>query len=152
MKCLPPPLPLSLSPLGWVIVIKIIGKSPVSRKSSHYSLSFSSSHILLLFHSPSQTLPNTLSGNEESRLKIVKEIFSTEESYVRSLLIVHDIYIRPLKEERVLAAEKVDVIFGNWIDLLTFHRDHLLPVCDLSFDYILFFLFIFISPTLSVRG
>ncbi|KAI0240754.1 hypothetical protein L0F63_007307, partial [Massospora cicadina] len=66
-------------------------------------------------------------GNEQRRRNIMAEILATEETYVRSLQALVDIYIQGAERRQLFTAEEMRAMFGNVQSILLFHQQYLLP-------------------------
>jgi len=49
----------------------------------------------------------------ERRKKIIKELLMTERTYVRSLTVVVEVYLKPIRKNKVLQPDKIQLIFSN---------------------------------------
>eukprot|EP01116_Phalansterium_solitarium_P015684 TRINITY_DN3488_c2_g1_i1.p3 TRINITY_DN3488_c2_g1~~TRINITY_DN3488_c2_g1_i1.p3 ORF type:complete len:351 (+),score=150.07 TRINITY_DN3488_c2_g1_i1:1271-2323(+) len=52
--------------------------------------------------------------DERHRNRCAREMLDTERAYCRSLQLVHDVYLRPLKAQPYVDADDVAAIFSNW--------------------------------------
>ncbi|EGG21050.1 pleckstrin domain-containing protein [Cavenderia fasciculata] len=70
--------------------------------------------------------------NHENRDKVAKEIFETEQLYVRNLEIIVQYYLKPLKtiQPPLLSPKSIQCIFGHIEDLLTVNRELLCNIQD----------------------
>ncbi|GFQ87798.1 intersectin-1 [Trichonephila clavata] len=60
----------------------------------------------------------SLSSKEKKRQHHIRELISTEESYVDDMSIVLDAFQKPLRESSVLTKEELRSIFVNWKELI----------------------------------
>ncbi|GFY53570.1 intersectin-1 [Trichonephila inaurata madagascariensis] len=60
----------------------------------------------------------SLSSEEKKRQHHIRELISTEESYVDDMSIVLDAFQKPLRESSVLTKEELRSIFVNWKELI----------------------------------
>ena len=58
------------------------------------------------------------SKGSEKRYNVINEILTTEKDYLECLEIVRDFFISPLKSQKVLVEDEMEIIFINWNDLL----------------------------------
>lgn len=68
--------------------------------------------------------------NPLRRRNILEEILSTERTYVHGLEELVDIYIQPSRGH--LSDEDRKVVFSNVQNILTFHREHFLPMLEVE--------------------
>ena len=61
--------------------------------------------------------------SSSKRAKAVQELISTEETYVRQLELLLDIYVRPLRVLEILNAENYKRLFSNVEDIYLLHRE-----------------------------
>ncbi|KAJ9085223.1 hypothetical protein DSO57_1016025 [Entomophthora muscae] len=71
--------------------------------------------------------PSIGKGNEQRRRNIMAEILSTEETYVKSLQALVDIYIKGAQQRQLFSPEEERALFGNVQSILLFHHQYLLP-------------------------
>ncbi|ORX44302.1 hypothetical protein BCR36DRAFT_127473 [Piromyces finnis] len=64
-----------------------------------------------------------LSKNEIQRQEVMFEMINTEKDYLKDLKIVMDIYIEPMKTQKVLRQKDIDVIFSDWENILLVHTE-----------------------------
>jgi hypothetical protein len=72
---------------------------------------------------------------DEKRRLVINEIISTERTYVDQLLSLHEIYYDPIAKNSILSKKKINVIFGNLIDIISLHKSLLYlleKLCDNS--------------------
>eukprot|EP01006_Ploeotia_vitrea_P045921 TRINITY_DN66979_c8_g2_i1.p1 TRINITY_DN66979_c8_g2~~TRINITY_DN66979_c8_g2_i1.p1 ORF type:complete len:636 (+),score=322.91 TRINITY_DN66979_c8_g2_i1:33-1940(+) len=62
---------------------------------------------------------------EKQRKLLVKEVFSTERSYVKSLGVLIEHYYRPLREKKLLSAQEMSEMFSNVESIFMFHTTFL---------------------------
>ncbi|ORX47255.1 hypothetical protein BCR36DRAFT_371740 [Piromyces finnis] len=72
-------------------------------------------------------IPKPLTDAQKRVQKIISEILSTERTYVKELSILINIYIEPLKKNRLLEQEEFNSIFANIEDIYNFHSKSFLP-------------------------
>jgi len=77
--------------------------------------------------SPQPSTSATLLKKSKRRVHIIKEIISTEETYVDALTALNDIYIAPLEASDLLTSEESLLLFGNMKSLLFFQKFCVLP-------------------------
>lgn len=76
---------------------------------------------------PEDTSEAAQQARDQRRRNIMAEILSTEETYVKSLQALVDIYITGAKERQLFTGEESRLIFMNVQSILLFHRQYLLP-------------------------
>ena len=54
----------------------------------------------------------------EKRYNVINELLTTEKDYLDCLEIVRDCFITPLKTNKILVEDEMEIIFINWNDLL----------------------------------
>ncbi|KAJ3145185.1 hypothetical protein HDU89_007506 [Geranomyces variabilis] len=72
-----------------------------------------------------RSLPAATVTQPDRRRSVVMELLTTEQTYVRELHNVHDIYVSRFSSW--LGSREMDLIFGNLASIFMIHRDHLLP-------------------------
>ncbi|KAJ3145277.1 hypothetical protein HDU86_001113 [Geranomyces michiganensis] len=72
-----------------------------------------------------RSLPVATVTQPERRRSVVMELLTTEQTYVRELQNLHDIYVSRFSSW--LGSREMDLIFGNLASIFMIHRDHLLP-------------------------
>ncbi|XP_075751377.1 intersectin-1 isoform X4 [Rhipicephalus microplus] len=60
----------------------------------------------------------SLSTREKKRQGHIYELISTEENYVKDLVLVKEVFYRPMKQSSLLADDEVKLIFVNWPELI----------------------------------
>src|SRR3989338_3845955 len=63
--------------------------------------------------------------NEEKRSRVVKELYDTEVSYVTSLMVVSNCFVKQIEEQELLKVEERKEIFSNIASLLGVHKEFL---------------------------
>jgi len=64
-----------------------------------------------------------LSKKEVQRQEVMFEMINTEKDYLKDLDIVMDIYIDPMKKQKIIRQKDIDVIFSDWENILLVHRE-----------------------------
>ncbi|KAI9482378.1 hypothetical protein BX667DRAFT_55365 [Coemansia mojavensis] len=72
---------------------------------------------------PHEIENSSINDKEVKRQEVMFEIVHTEADYVKDLRIIVDVLMRPLRELRIVASEKIDLIFGNIGEILELHED-----------------------------
>ena len=54
----------------------------------------------------------------DKRCNVINELLTTEQEYLENLELVRDYFIQPLKNQRVLEEDEMEIIFINWNDVL----------------------------------
>ncbi|KAJ3162459.1 hypothetical protein HDU86_004941 [Geranomyces michiganensis] len=62
--------------------------------------------------------------NPDRRQKVAVEILSTEQTYVRQLEALMEVYVRPIEEKLLLNPQELNAIFANVKSILLFHSDY----------------------------
>jgi hypothetical protein len=73
-----------------------------------------------------------LARRQEERLmkdRVEREFFETEENYFKSLDIVVEVYVKPLREAKIISQQDMDTIFSN---IETIHQIHQRLYLDLK--------------------
>ncbi|KAI8849866.1 Dbl homology domain-containing protein [Chytridium lagenaria] len=65
--------------------------------------------------------------NPTRRGNIVGEVLKTEQTYVRELMMLVELYVGPLEMGDVVTMTDVNLMFANIRSILLFHQKHLLP-------------------------
>ncbi|RWS15163.1 uncharacterized protein B4U79_09308 [Dinothrombium tinctorium] len=60
-------------------------------------------------------------NKNNKRNDIIKELFDTEKTHVRTLRIVRRLFYRPIKEEQMMTPEQIAIVFSNFDELLAIH-------------------------------
>ncbi|KAL1436160.1 hypothetical protein MTO96_010898 [Rhipicephalus appendiculatus] len=60
----------------------------------------------------------SLSTREKKRQGHIYELISTEENYVKDLILVKEVFYRPMKQSSLLTDDEVKLIFVNWPELI----------------------------------
>ncbi|CAO1632094.1 unnamed protein product [Jaminaea pallidilutea] len=135
------------------------GISPSNSASSNLSQSFSFSDLPsspahrrpsgALVELTSESAPLDIKDDSTRRRRIIAEIISSEESYIRGLQQLCDIYVRPSRlpsedkgisggsNQPILPPQEHRAIFGNVEGLLQFHVSAFLPSLKTAADCIL---------------
>ncbi|PWN27120.1 hypothetical protein BDZ90DRAFT_186537 [Jaminaea rosea] len=102
------------------------------------------SNQLLNMTSTSSPAPSDIKDDSRRRRRIIAEIISSEESYIRGLQELCDIYVKPAKlpDEKsngvpILTPQDHRAVFGNVEGLLQFHTGAFLPSLMAAADVVL---------------
>lgn len=64
-----------------------------------------------------------LTAREVQRQNAILELISTEEQYRDKLQMVMDVYLKPLKVQKILTGPQITAVFANWPTLLKKSKD-----------------------------
>ncbi|KAG4093594.1 hypothetical protein H8356DRAFT_999970 [Neocallimastix lanati (nom. inval.)] len=64
-----------------------------------------------------------LTKKEIQRQEVMFEMIITEKDYLKDLGIVMDIYIKPMREMKIIRPKDIDVIFSDWENILKVHEE-----------------------------
>merc|ERR1719342_1484881 len=59
-----------------------------------------------------------LSEEEQKRQNLIKELYQTEESYVDNLKLVYEVFIKTIRDAKLLSKKEMSILFINWKELI----------------------------------
>ncbi|KAI9141016.1 Dbl homology domain-containing protein [Paraphysoderma sedebokerense] len=72
---------------------------------------------------PDEVQKLNLSKAEINRQEVIYEMAKTEQSYIKDLALVVEVYIKPLRKNNLIRPKDLTVIFSNWEQLLPLHQE-----------------------------
>ncbi|KAH0568927.1 intersectin-1 isoform X2 [Cotesia glomerata] len=83
---------------------------------------FPSNYVTPMYDDNNSRLDNysisMLDPMERKRQEYIKELIATEEAYINDMILVHEVFEKPLIQSCVLTVDEVERIFVNWRDII----------------------------------
>ncbi|EGG14226.1 pleckstrin domain-containing protein [Cavenderia fasciculata] len=73
--------------------------------------------------SKSNSTYNEDESTKRKREQILDEIISTEKTYVNYLCVIEEVYLEPMRKQKITSTENIEAIFSTVDQIVSFHRD-----------------------------